>query len=290
MRWNRRLELFNQFVPHMLASGVRLTIVECAFGERPFDLPESPHYNLVRVRTNSVCWIKECLIDIGINHLPADAEYIAWSDGDIMFRHPQWASEAVHALQQYPIIQPWSNCIDLGPNGEVIKNHRSFVNVYRAEGDVRVGKHYSFGHPGYCWAARRSTLEYVGGLIEIGICGAGDHHMALALIGKVERSLPGGMTPGYTRPLYLWQARAIQHLHKSLGCLAQPIEHFWHGRPEKRQYQERWDILRRNHFDPDTDIKRNTYGIIELAGNKPQLTHDMDVYFRQRNEDGNELD
>jgi hypothetical protein len=36
-------------------------------------------------------------------------------------------------------------------------------------------------------------------------------------------------------------------------------------------------------------LKRNTYGVLELAGNKPQLRHDIDCYFRARDEDSNTL-
>lgn len=44
-----------------------------------------------------------------------------------------------------------------------------------------------------------------------------------------------------------------------------------------------------NKFDPATDLIRNTWGVLELAGNKPQLQRDIDSYFRQRDEDSNTL-
>jgi hypothetical protein len=36
-------------------------------------------------------------------------------------------------------------------------------------------------------------------------------------------------------------------------------------------------------------LKRNSFGVLELAGNKPQLRRDMDAYFRSRNEDATTL-
>ena len=42
-------------------------------------------------------------------------------------------------------------------------------------------------------------------------------------------------------------------------------------------------------FDPDNDIKRDSCIVLELAGNKPNLQHDLDMYFRLRNEDVNSL-
>jgi hypothetical protein len=44
-----------------------------------------------------------------------------------------------------------------------------------------------------------------------------------------------------------------------------------------------------HEFDPDNDIKRNSWGVLELCGNKPRLQHDLDEYFRLRNEDVNSL-
>jgi hypothetical protein len=113
--------------------------------------------------------------------------------------------------------------------------------------------------------------------------------MAMALIGKVEESIPGNLTVGYKAPLYQWQQHATQHLARNIGYVPGSIEHHWHGSKTKRDYIGRWDILARNTFDPATDLKRNTWGVLELAGNKPELRRDLDGYFRMRDEDSNTL-
>ncbi len=65
------------------------------------------------------------------------------------------------------------------------------------------------------------------------------------------------------------------------------IEHVFHGAKPLRQYVDRWSILIDEQYDPIEDTKRNTWGVLELAGNKPMLQHKIDRYFRQRNEDAN---
>ena len=107
--------LYLDFEQHMLDSGVRLTVVECAFGERPFVLEDRPHINHVGVRARTMLWHKECLINLGVRHLPRDWRYMAWIDSDIRFRRPHWAAETVHGLQHYGLLQPWDTCYDLGP-------------------------------------------------------------------------------------------------------------------------------------------------------------------------------
>jgi hypothetical protein len=81
----------------------------------------------------------------------------------------------------------------------------------------------------------------------------------------------------------------MQHIAGNISYVAGSIEHMWHGAKAKRDYVGRWDILARNAFDPATDLKRNTWGVLELAGNKPDLRRDLDGYFRARDEDSNTL-
>lgn len=295
IRWNSRIRLYREFEQHMLDSGVKLTVVECAYGERPFELGTNPHVNHIAVRSHggSMVWNKESLLNIGVSRLP-EAKYIATVDADIKFRRGCWASETVHALQHYPVVQPWSDCYDLGPHDEHIDLHRSFCRLVHEKRPIVQGPNamlgpYRFGHPGYAWAWTRQALEWTGGLVETAGLGAADHHMALALIGKVEDSIPGNLVEAYKTPLRLWQQRATQHIAGNISYVPGTIEHGYHGQKAKRAYVERWDVLVRHKFDPSTDLKRNSHGVLELAGNKPGLRHDIDLYYRSRDEDSNSL-
>lgn len=293
IRWTSRIALYRQFERHMLASGVHLTVVECAYGERPCALIGTPRVTHIPVRAKTIVWSKENLLNLGIAQLPSDWKYVAWIDADIVFRKPHWAAETVHALQLYDVVQPWSDCYDLGPDDEHLAAHRSFCRLVFDGGKIAQGPNvhegYPFGHPGYAWAATRQALEWTGGLIDTAALGAGDHHMAMGLIGQVGDSIPGNLTEGYKAPLYRWQARALQHISGSIGYVSGTIEHSWHGPKPKRAYVERWDVLARHAFDPATDLKRNVFGVLELAGNKPALARDIDRYFRARDEDANSL-
>lgn len=293
LRWQTPDRIYTDWVKHMLASGVQLTVVECQFGDRDFtaDIPGVQH---VGVRSKAMCWTKEGLLNIGISRLPPGWKYVAWIDSDVFFRRKDWATETVHALQHYDVIQPWSDCYDLGPNEEHIETHRSFGRLWYERQPIMQGPNagdstYRFAHPGYAWAATRRAMECLGGLIETAALGAADHHMAMALIGRVKDSIHGAMTDGYKRPLHQWQARAEQHIVRNLSYISGTIEHAFHGRKSDRAYVSRWDILAKHKFDPSEDLKRNIFGLLELAGNKPELSHDMDRYFRSRNEDINVL-
>lgn len=288
LRWQTPHNIYTDFEQAVLDAGAQLTVVECAFGERPFLLDDRPHVNHVGVRSRSIVWNKENLINIGVSRLPADWKYLMWSDSDVFWRKSGWASEVVHTLQHYAVIQPWDTCYDLGPNDDHLQAHRSFCKLYFDGKPLMNGTPgYEFAHPGYAWAMRRDEYVRVGRLLECGAAGAGDHHMALALVGKAKISLPYNISDSYRDIVMRWQDRAVQHVNYSIGYMPGTIEHKFHGSKVNRKYISRWPILTGNRFDPVVDLKYNEWGVVELTGNKPNLTLQLDQYFRQRNEDAN---
>ena len=289
LRWQSRLRLFRQFAQHMIASGVQLTTVECALGNRPFEIPPMHGVNQVHVRHKTLCWHKESLINIGIQRLPVDAQYFAWIDADVEFRDPNWAAETVQMLQQYPVIQPWQHAYDLGPGGTHSRVDTSFASLVATGANVspKWNKYDTFGHPGYAWAARRDALENMGGLFEAAVLGSADHHMAFAFLGRVRETAPGDMSAPYLAALDAWQVRALNAAGPHIGYLPATIEHQFHGPKALRNYVSRWDILRTNKYNPVTDIQKNLDGVTELTGDKPQLRIAIERYFASRNEDSN---
>jgi hypothetical protein len=287
---------WERFARHMLDSGVNLTVVECAYGEEPFRCQEACARHIgVRAKTRG--WNKENLLNLGIRRTP-EAQYIAWIDSDVIFRRADWAAATVRALQHYDVVQPWSDAYDLGPNDEHIAHHRSFCRqFFHRQQLVPKGRHfwhgdggpYVYPHSGYAWAITRDAYDRVGGLFEFAAMGSGDHHMALALVGEADASMPAGITPAYRAEVKRWEARALRHINRNIGYVAGTLEHLFHGRKSDRGYLTRWDLFVRHEFDPHEDLKRNSHGVLELATNKPELRHDFDLYLHSRNENANTL-
>jgi len=146
-----------------------------------------------------------------------------------------------------------------------------------------------YPHPGYAWAIWRETLNGVGGLIEVNGLRAGDHQMAMGFVGKLDQGIHGMTPPDYQAAVRTWMERAHKFAQGSVGYVQGTLEHAFHGAKDKRQYHERWDILVTHKFNPVTDLKRNVYGVLELAGNKPAMERAFDSYYRQRDEDANVL-
>jgi hypothetical protein len=296
MGWRAPHEHYLAWASHMQDLGADVTVVECAYGELPFEcaLPGVTH---IGVRADSWAWTKENLLNLGIARRP-EASYIAWCDSDVFPRRSDWCEATLRALQHYHVVQPWETCYDLGPGDSHLAVWRSFCRqhihghpIVAGEGEdfskfwAAEGREYP--HSGYCWAIKRSTLNEIGGLFEYGGMGAADHHQAVALVGQVDRSFPRGVSDHYRTLLAAWEARARHAINGRIGYVPGTIEHRFHGQKRNRQYWDRWQMFLRHGFDPLVDLKRNTWGVLEFAGNKPGLEHEWDQYLRMRWEDDN---
>lgn len=281
----------------MHALGADVTVIECAYGEAPFECELPGVVTHIGVRADSWAWAKENLLNIGIARRP-EAKYICWSDSDIFPRRKDWCQATVDALQHYHVVQPWDTCYDLGPGDSHANVWRSFARQYVHGYPLAVGDgqdfhkfwlpgHMDYPHPGYCFATKRSILNEMGGLFEYAGMGSADHHMAVAMIGKVSKSFPKDITPAYRTMLTAWEKRAVHAVNGRIGFVPGTIEHRFHGAKTNRNYWDRWQMFLRHRFDPTVDLKRNTWGVLEFAGNKPELEREWDQYLRMRWEDDN---
>ncbi len=287
-RYHSRYRLFRDFEAEMLkTANVCLHVVETAFGDRHHEVTDAANGSHLQLRTMHELWHKENMINRAVTHLlPRDWKYLAWVDADVSFSNPHWALDTIHQLQHYAVVQPWSECVDLGPKGAVTQMQPSFASLVNQGVRVRITpkEPYAFGHMGYATACTRTFFENVGGLIDWGILGSGDSHMAYAMIGKVGESVSERVSDEYRRALLEWQRKAMRETHGTLGFVPGYIVHKWHGRKQSRKYLERWQILTRHKFDPFADLRKDHQGLYQLIG-KPQLQEDIRQYFAARNED-----
>jgi hypothetical protein len=295
--WQAPDRHFRDWAFSVTSTGARLIVAEVQYGRKAFacdlDLAGLTHVGL---RAESWPWSKENALNIAVMH--AETDYICWEDADVFHRDPNWASRTVTALQHYRVVQTWTKTLDLGPHDEIIQVHRSFADCVM-QGQPIVPDHgkfwkhdggcYDYAHSGFSWACKRELLDRVGGFFELGGMGSGDHHMALAMVGKVDRSWPDGTSATYRDHLTRWERRALDYINGRIGVVHGTIEHRFHGNKQDRGYLSRWNMFVRHQFNPDTDLKRNSWGVLEWAGNKPELEREWDLYLRSRQEDINAL-
>lgn len=287
VRFKRRYELYWEFKKRMEKyKNLEMYVVEIALGQRPFMVTQPNNPKHLQLRTDNELWHKENSINLMVQRLPPNWKYVAWIDADVEFVNPNFVNETIHQLQHYEIVQMFQTANNLGPEGETISTFKSFMYQYVSGADYTLKK-YEFWHPGFAWACTKKAWNDMGGLLDIALLGAGDHHMALAFIGKAEKSLPGGISESYRRHVMRFQERCERHIKRDVGYVPGTILHYWHGTFQNRKYVERWQGLIENKYNPDEDIKRDWQGLIVINDDsKIGLRDFIRRYFRQRNEDG----
>ena len=288
VRYRTRWKLYCDFANMVKAAGAKLLTVEVAFGERDFALDNLEHDYYVQLRTSNILWHKESALNIGFSRLPNNWKYAAHIDADILFARDDWDNEIVHKLQDYPIIQIFSQSVDLSPNYDILKMFRSYawcISKGYTKDQTAYDEKGIYFHPGYGMAFRREAFDQLGGLIDWGILGGGDLFMMNALFDH-NFKLPKSLGESGKKWMSIWKARADKYIKQNVGYMDGLILHFWHGKKISRKYNDRGSILIDAQFDPEIDLKRDYQGLWQLNDENIKLRDGIRNYFGQRNEDG----
>lgn len=301
LHWGSRISLAKAAVASWLKEpNTVVYLTECLYGSDPnyllTDLGPSEKYVHIPVRATTAAWTKEALMMQAVGPMPSTAQKVAFLDADITYRQAGWATRINRALDLYPVAQTWTQALDLGPQDQVMATHRSFGNVWHLGKPIfPIGtkfwttSYYEYPHPGYGWAWQRSVLDRVGGLYDLAGMGAADHTMAVAMAGRWQAGVRKGMSEGYRASVGVWSERAYSEIRGKIGYTSDTIEHPFHGLKKNRGYQDRWDMFVSAGFDPNRDLKKNSYGVLEFSGTQPALELQWLNYLRSRDEDVNSL-
>lgn len=258
---------------------IQLYIVELAYNDNKFYITNSNNPKHLQLRTSMApLWHKENMINIGIRKLlPSSWRAVAWIDADIEFESTTWALDTLKILNGYKdIVQIFSHAVDMDKNKYSMNIFSSFGFQYET-GKSYIGKGLDFWHPGFAWACTRKAYEKMNGLYENSILGSGDHNMAFSLINNGIKSININVNPGYKEDVLEFQKR-VKGLR--LGYVPGIIRHYYHGSKVNRRYNERWQILVENEYNPKTHIIHNPDGLIIPSFQCPhKLLDDIMEYF-----------
>ncbi len=233
-------------------------IVECVIGDATPELTGLK--NVITVKTNTLLWHKEGLLNMAIKSLPAHIKYVFWLDADVIFTNKNWMVESVAKLKTKNIIQPFEYCVhldqdELEPNFNmntaklsvdsvmVVNRHpkvwRSFGSNMEDRKDRAANQNYDFhGHVGFAWGAKRSLLEACP-LYDKALIGGADHIMAHAAAGHIPHTC---ITKSFTEDIEAvneWSNKFYAHTKGLVGYTKGDLYHIWHGDLKDRQYLKR---------------------------------------------------
>jgi len=291
MRYRRRRNNYDVFMADMRKVGVTVLTIECAFGETPFEL--APALDVIQIRSQTLLWQKERLLNLAASWLPASCKYVAWIDCDVTFDNKAWSKELVATLKKYPVAQLFESCIRLNENGEEGDEPDiaySFASVMRSSPQLLdVGRYDLHGHTGYSWALRREIFDEVG-LYDAAISGSADHFMAHAIYGDYNFCICNALKNDKSQIQHLkeWGDRFFARVRGQLGVVSGTIRHLWHGDAKDRRYFLRMHDITSLGFDPYTDLTVRAGQPLEWSETmrKTGLREYFATYFSQRKEDG----
>ena len=133
------------------------------------------------------------------------------------------------------------------------------------------------------------------GLYEHCIVGSGDHYMAHAALGDirnecVHRNMRDNSQQ--LRHLQEWSDNFYSTVRGGLKAVPGRVLHLWHGEMVTRRYWSRHQEVMKYQFDPYKDL-------ISIPGRPFEFNHEsihpdlvgwFQAYFKQRQEDGNQIE
>ncbi len=291
--YKSRRSTYDTFISSMRQSNQNVLTIECVFGDEPFELPGSP--DVIKVRSASLLWQKERLINIGTQYLPPSCKYVAWIDCDVLFENRYWATETCHLLSDScTVVQLFESCVRLnrdGSIGEIPDEAESFASVTTKDiSTLDCGRYDKHGHTGYAWAMRRELFDELG-LYEYAVSGSADHFMAHAIYGTYGFCIENALKhdPRQISHLTRWGDSFHSLAQGKLGAVSGIIYHLWHGSLDKRDYFRRMWKITELGFNPDTDLISLPGQPLEwrpeVLQNKPELVSYFAEYFESRQED-----
>lgn len=264
-------------------------IVECLIGDTKPQLPGSPHIKVIR--TESLLWHKESLLNHAITLLDDRFKYVFWVDADVLFTNKSWMTDAVKVLKTKNIVQPFEYCFHLDQNqtepDQVSENNRWHANskafkigpskfdrkVWRGFCANYVTTNYSesqdynqHGHVGFAWGARREVLDKIL-LYDKALIGGADHIMAHAAAGHIPHMCIRKSFTDDIENVERWSRSFHSIVQGKIGYVSGDLYHLWHGDTSKREYLKRIQ-----------DFTQSTKHIITRDVNGLFVSHDPEHY------------
>lgn len=286
--------------------GLNLITVEMCYDERYY-LTKDDTDILVQIPTGDAIWQKERLLNLGIQHLPDDCEYVVFPDVDIMFMDKHWITDLETKLETYKVVQPFSmvNYVMISKEPEVdllsigLETFRQYYEIYRQAcsfsrahpsfGVVckKVVHNENDGQSGYIWAFRREVLNEFQ-WYENTIIGSGDRVMANALLRLDDSHIFRNYAPALLEDISNFKSLVAETVNiTDIGYLENTrILNVRHGIYANREYKNRHLLLKDNDFDPNVHLIKNVNSGLILADSYPLAGKEaIKKYFINRKED-----
>ncbi len=296
------LQNLHAFSQRVRQQGLKLMIVELAFGDARYEVPDDYGDQILRRHSRDVLWQKERMLNLGIAHLPPTCDKVAWLDGDLFFENDEWVAQTNQLLERYVAVQLYDTACwmprgarSVAPDlprglgeGKCLPGVVAGLAAYDSPERRRraLSNYLLSGHTGFAWAARRSLLA-AHPLYDRDIVGGADVPIAHALLGNEDFWAGNNfycrhLTPAAMADIAQWSRSIYADVAGSVAFTPGRVLHLWHGDMASRNYIARLQILLDNAYDPTQDVRIDGNGCWEWSSSKPELHAQVRAYFTAR--------
>ncbi len=278
----RNLDRFCQYISQF---PVKFYLVELAFFDRPFELPQAT----LQVRGDSIMFQKERLWNLGGEQaVAAGHDKIVFFDADIEFEDPAWPKILSEMLDRYSVVQCFHEAKMLYTNmtRQLPASMKTFFND--------PGNNSLAGSPGLAWGMTSEVFKQVQ-FFDTAVIGSGDTIMAsscmLPYIGParwlnwvemVERHYLASNTSG--RCHYIeWAAKFARVVGQRAAYAPTTIVSMPHGPFEGRRYRGRHTLI--DGIDASKDVIVEPGKALEWSEQGKRYAPALKKYFEGRKED-----
>lgn len=226
--------------------------------------------HIIHVRSDSVMFHKENLLNIGINKVIYSKYCIL--DADIIFSDLNWYNNLSNLLSKYDVIQPYQKAYWMALDMKTTIRSKFSVGFNLK---ARKGK---LDHPGFVWGFKREWFEKIGNLPEFFISGGSDSILAHICFGsQINNYIDSELFNSY-----LDNCKEIEFSSNYMNGV---IFHLFHGNIENRQYSERHKKITRA-INRKIYLTKNSDGVLEWEQDiRTQMNETFMEYLISRGDD-----
>ena len=248
-----RFDLYEQTIAHLRERFTDVTTIQAVW---PWQT-QWPESDIVvqAAEQGQYLWQKECLLNVGLNAVRDRCDAVAWIDADADFASDDIEARTASALMRAESVRMFDSCLyqQDSADGEWISRARHAAGVAHA-----------------CW------LDLIPeGFWPWNLVGGADTVMWDRWNGKGPRSglhaLHKSAEPRYHR----WSRKAVT------ASVPGQLRIGFHGTRKSRQYNSRYDILKRHGFDV-AELTIGDNGLLTLGPQSLALQKSIISYFRSR--------
>jgi len=258
-----RYKNYQHFQKNIRKHNIKLLTVEFNPTNR-YELNNKDADSLVQTSDGDIMWQKERLLNIGIDLLPSNTDIVIIADTDIVFGREDFVDILCKSLEQYKVVQCFSDTLVFNPLLELddvnfFKLNHNLTYNFCNMGTSVVRNHLINGAInrsdsayGLAWAFRYDILKSIK-LFDYNIIGSGDKLLFGALFDILFKHEVAGINikpyVEYTKNLSLYVKPEEVSFVNDLTVYS-----MYHGELVNRRYVERHDILTNHLFDCSKDL------------------------------------